>query len=101
MTIDTPTTPMAAGPGGDRFRGTDDPMTRRVSEICGVIVIADLPPDDDLLSHGLTSIQIVRIIGALFREYRVSLDPVDVYDHPTARRLAALIRERTGHGTGD
>ncbi|MCG5219215.1 acyl carrier protein [Streptosporangium sp. KLBMP 9127] len=74
-------------------------MACRISEICGVIIIADLSPDGDLLSHGLTSIQIVRIIGALFREYRVSLDPVDVYDHPTARELAVLIRERTEQGT--
>lgn len=67
---------------------------QEIAEICGVIIDADIAPDTDLFTYGLTSLSLVRLVGAIDRAYGVRLTAVDIHDHPTAKDLAALIGHR-------
>jgi hypothetical protein len=64
------------------------PSAEQIAEICSNIIGVDIPVGADLFAAGLHSLDIVRIAGALAIKYGVYLTAVDIFDHPTARRLA-------------
>ena len=65
-----------------------------VIEICSTIIGADIAPGTDLFTCGLTSLNLVRLVGAFERDLGVRLTTLDIYDHPTADGLTALIEGR-------
>jgi len=89
--MDASRAPMPSAPGP---RTAADKAAAQVTEICGTIIGADIAPGTDLFTCGLTSLNMVRLIGALERDLGVRLTTLDIHDHPTAGGLAALIAER-------
>jgi acyl carrier protein len=69
-----------------------------VAEICSAIIDADVDADTDLLTYGMSSLTLVRLVGALEHTFSIRLTTLDVYDHPTAAELAAFL---AASGIGD
>jgi acyl carrier protein len=54
-------------------------------------------PGTDLFSYGLTSLALVRLVGAIDRAYGIRLTTIDIHDHPTASGLARLVGDHAAH----
>lgn len=76
------------------------PDALRVAEICATIIDADVDPGTDLFTYGMTSLALVRLVGALEHAYGTRLTTLDVHDHPTAAELAALLAAAPGDAGG-
>jgi acyl carrier protein len=85
-----------APPPADDAAGTN-PAALHVAEICSVIIGADVLPGTDLFSYGLTSLTLVRLVGAIDRAYGIRLTTIDIHDHPTASGLARLVGDRAAY----
>ncbi|MET8824063.1 MULTISPECIES: acyl carrier protein [Streptomyces] len=76
-----------------------DTPSQALTHICATVIGApDLQADSDLFTHGLTSLNLVRLVGAIQERWGIRLTGPDVHDHPTAQQLAHLVESRlNGH----
>lgn len=66
-----------------------------MTAICATVVGApDVQADSDLFTHGLTSLNLVRLVGAVQERWGVRLTGLDVHDHPTPEQLAMVVESR-------
>lgn len=89
-----------AARGNDRPGRPRTPSATDLAALCSTIAGADILPDADLFLAGLTSLDLVRVIGAIEHGYGIRLTAVDILDHPTAEHLAAHLAAVDGdlHG---
>jgi acyl carrier protein len=80
----------AAGPDRNLPSATD------IAAVCAGIAGLDLPADADLFLSGLNSLDLVRVVGVIERDFGVLLTALDILDHPTAEQLADHVRRTIG-----
>ncbi|WP_331732548.1 acyl carrier protein (plasmid) [Streptomyces sp. NBC_00015] len=69
--------------------------------ICATVIGSpDLQADTDLFTHGLTSLNLIRLVGAVQERWGIRLTGLDVHDHPTARQLTLLVESRLNGQSG-
>jgi acyl carrier protein len=71
-----------------------NPTAQAIATICSIIINADIGAATDLFTYGLTSLNVVRLVGAIEHDYGVRLSGIDIHDQPTPQALAAVILAR-------
>ena len=67
----------------------------QIAALCTDIAGTPIGTDEDIFLTGLSSLDLVRLTGALQQAVGVRLTALDVLDHPTARALATLLPTRS------
>ncbi|GIF75622.1 acyl carrier protein [Asanoa siamensis] len=73
----------------------------QIAALCTGIAGTPIGVDDDMFLAGLSSLDLVRLTGAVQQAVGVRLTALDVLDQPTARALATFLHTRSqtaGHG---
>ncbi|MFD6563044.1 acyl carrier protein [Micromonospora profundi] len=92
--------PPAAEPDTGACSGSTAPSPRpvltaeQIAALCSDIAGTPIGADDDIFLAGLSSLDLVRLTGAVQQAVGVRLTALDVLDHPTSRELAALLPTR-------
>jgi len=85
----------------DSMPPTVDEATIRdwlVRYISGVLDLPkqDFPTADRFDAYGLDSVEAVIMAGVLEEEFRVPVDPMELFEHPSVDAFAAAFAERHG-----
>ena len=73
----------------------DDPLVAELETICREFSKERrIKPEDNLFEVGVSSLTLTEIVLAVDERYPGKLDISDLFDYPTLREVAALLRER-------
>ncbi|SAI74505.1 D-alanine-D-alanyl carrier protein ligase [Bordetella ansorpii] len=82
-----------AAPAVRAGEASADPIVRAVRETMATVLGRDhVGDDDDFFDMGGHSILVIKLVARLRNALRVEASPALVFDHPTARGLAAALR---------
>ena len=80
---------------GKDYQLDDDPLVAELETICREFSKErTIGPDDNLFEVGVSSLTLTEIVLAVDEKYPGKLDISDLFDYPTLREVAALLRER-------
>ena len=80
---------------GKDYELDEDPLVAELETICREFSKErTIGPDDDLFEVGVSSLTLTEIVLAVDEKYPGKLDISDLFDYPTLREVAALLRQR-------
>jgi len=80
---------------GKDYELDDDPLVAELETICREFSKErHIGPDDNLFEVGVSSLTLTEIVLAVDERYPGKLDISDLFDYPTLREVAALLKQR-------
>ncbi len=66
--------------------------------VYGNLAVEEVSPDRPLAEFGLDSMAALQLVGEIEERYRISLNPIAMWNYPTARHLANHLAQQTSSG---
>lgn len=74
-------------------------VAKEMAALISAILEREVSPDQNVFEAGAQSLDLARLVAAIYREYRVRLRAVEIFDYPDAVGLAELVLRRGGPPT--